>query len=30
VLRAAHARWTWERQVPVLLGVYGRLTGRPW
>ncbi len=30
VLRAAHARWTWERQVPVLLEVYGRLTGRPW
>jgi glycosyltransferase involved in cell wall biosynthesis len=30
VLRAAHARWTWERQVPVLLEVYGRLTGRQW
>jgi glycosyltransferase involved in cell wall biosynthesis len=30
VLAAAHARWTWERQAATLLGVYGRLTGRPW
>jgi len=30
VLAAAHARWTWERQVATLLEVYGRLTGRPW
>lgn len=30
VLVAAHARWTWERQVATLLDVYGRLTGKPW
>ena len=29
-LRAAHARYAWETQLSVLLGVYGRLTGRPW
>ncbi len=30
VLASAHARWSWERQAPTLLELYGRLTGRPW
>ena len=29
-LRASHARYAWESQLSVLLGIYGRLTGRPW
>jgi glycogen(starch) synthase len=29
-LRAAHARYAWETQLEVLLGVYADLTGRPW
>ncbi len=29
-LTAAHARYAWEAQLDVLLGVYGSLTGRPW
>jgi glycosyltransferase involved in cell wall biosynthesis len=29
-LSAAHATYSWEAQVEVLLAEYGRLTGRPW
>jgi len=29
-IEAAHARYSWEAQVDVLLAEYGRLTGRPW
>lgn len=29
-LDAAHGTYNWERQVDVLFGEYGRLTGRPW
>ena len=29
-LTVAHARYTWEGQLDVLLAEYGRLTGRPW
>ncbi|MHB8460303.1 MAG: glycosyltransferase, partial [Candidatus Limnocylindrales bacterium] len=29
-LAVAHARYNWESQATVLLGEYGRLTGRPW
>jgi glycosyltransferase involved in cell wall biosynthesis len=28
--RAAHERYAWEQQLEVLLGVYERLTGKPW
>jgi glycosyltransferase involved in cell wall biosynthesis len=27
---AAHGTYSWEAQVEILLGEYGRLTGRPW
>jgi glycosyltransferase involved in cell wall biosynthesis len=27
---AARERYAWEQQLEVLLGVYGRLTGKPW
>ena len=30
ILAAAHATYNWEAQMAVLLGEYGRLTGRPW
>jgi len=30
ILRAAHARYTWEAQLPVALRVYEGITGRPW
>jgi glycosyltransferase involved in cell wall biosynthesis len=30
ILRAAHERYNWERQLEALLTEYGRLTGRPW
>ena len=29
-LRAAASRYTWKAQVPALLAVYGRVTGKPW
>ena len=29
-LAAAHATYSWEAQVEVLLAEYGRLTGKPW
>ena len=29
-LDAAHGTYNWERQVDILFGEYGRLTGRPW
>jgi len=29
-LAAAHERYAWETQVEQLLGLYSRLTGRPW
>ena len=29
-LAAAHATYSWEAQVEVLLAEYGRLTGQPW
>jgi glycosyltransferase involved in cell wall biosynthesis len=29
-LRAAHERYAWEQQFDILLGLYERLTGRPW
>jgi glycosyltransferase involved in cell wall biosynthesis len=29
-LAAAHGRYSWEAQAEILLGEYGRLTGRPW
>jgi glycosyltransferase involved in cell wall biosynthesis len=29
-LAAAHARYAWEAQLPILLAAYARVTGRPW
>jgi len=29
-IAAARSRYNWEAQAEVLLGLYGRLTGRPW
>jgi glycogen synthase len=29
-LDAAHTEYSWDRQSRILLGEYGRLTGRPW
>jgi glycosyltransferase involved in cell wall biosynthesis len=29
-IAAAHGTYSWEAQVEILLGEYGRLTGRPW